>query len=75
MNPSLPERHVPAALFFFNVGVEIGQLGAIASVFALRWLVSRLRLRRPALGRGLVYALGSTAAYWSIERIVAVFTG
>ena len=71
----LPEKHVPAALFFFNVGVEIGQLGAIASVFALRWLVSRLRIQRAALGRGLVYALGSTAAYWSIERIVAVFGG
>ena len=71
----LPEKHVPASLFFFNVGVEIGQLGAIAVVFALRWLVSRLRLQRPALGRGLVYAMGSAAAYWSIERIVAVFRG
>lgn len=71
----LPERHVPTALFFFNVGVEIGQLGIIALVFALRWLASRLRMQRPALGRGLVYAMGSTAAYWSIERVVAVFRG
>jgi len=71
----LPERHVPTALFFFNVGVEVGQLGAIALVFALRWLVTRLRLRRAVFGRGLVYALGSTAAYWSVERILAVFTG
>jgi hypothetical protein len=71
----LPEKHVPAALFFFNVGVEIGQLGAIALVFALRFLVSRLRVQRAVLGRGLVYAMGSTAAYWSIERILAVFAG
>ncbi len=71
----LPEKHVPAALFFFNVGVEIGQLGAIALVFALRWLAFRLRLQRAALGRSLVYAMGSTAAYWSVERIIAVFSG
>jgi len=71
----LPERHVPAALLFFNVGVEIGQLGVIGLVFALRWAVHRLHVRREAVARGLVYVMGVTAAYWSVERVLVVFTG
>jgi len=63
----LPERHVPAALLFFNVGVELGQLGVIVPLFALRSLVSR-----PRGGRGVVYAMGTTAAYWTIGRILAL---
>ena len=69
----LPEKHVPSALLFFNVGVEIGQLLAIASFIALGSLLTRIS-RRPAwLERGLVYAMGATAAFWSIERGLAVF--
>jgi len=70
----LPEKHVPMALLFFNVGVELGQLGVIALAFALRALVARLRLRAE-VGRGLVYAMGTVAAYWSVDRILTVFTG
>jgi hypothetical protein len=70
----LPENHVPTALLFFNVGVELGQLGVIALAFALRALVARLRLRAE-VGRGLVYAMGTIAAYWSVDRILTVFTG
>jgi hydrogenase/urease accessory protein HupE len=69
----LPETHVPSALLFFNVGVEIGQLMAIALFIVLGSLLTRLS-RRPAwLERGLVYAMGATAAFWSIERGLAVF--
>ena len=70
----LPEKHVPTALLFFNVGVELGQLGVIALAIALRTLVARLRLRAE-VGRGLVYAMGTLAAYWSVDRILAVFAG
>jgi hydrogenase/urease accessory protein HupE len=69
----LPENHVPAALLFFNVGVELGQLAAIAVVIAVSWLASRGGLRRTWLRPGLVYAMGAVAASWSIERISAVF--
>jgi hydrogenase/urease accessory protein HupE len=69
----LPEKHVPTALLFFNVGVELGQLGVIALAFALRALVARLRLR-PEVGRGLVYAMGTIAAYWSVDRILRILT-
>jgi hypothetical protein len=71
----LPERHLPVALLFFNVGVELGQLGVIALASLLIALALRLGLRRQRVGQGLAYAMGTVAAYWSIERIVAVFTG
>lgn len=73
LETGLPEEHVPSALFFFNVGVELGQLGAIAVFLAAGWLVTRVK-RRPAwTTRAFVYAMGSTAAYWSLERGAAMF--
>ena len=53
----LPQGHIPLALLFFSVGVEIGQLLFIAtvlSVFALgtcaaKWLRSSMQLRRKRL--------------------------
>lgn len=68
----VPERHVPTALLCFNVGVELGQLGIIAVVLVGRALVRRLRLARPWMRPGLVYAMGSLAAYWTIDRLGAV---
>ena len=68
----VPERHVPAALLFFNVGVELGQLAVIAAALSLQALGARLRVERPWLRRGLIYAMGGLAAYWSIDRIGAV---
>jgi hydrogenase/urease accessory protein HupE len=68
----LPENHLPVALLCFNVGVEIGQLLTVASV----WLAWRLLQRWPALTRGrvpLLYGIGSVAAYWSWLRIAAIF--
>jgi hydrogenase/urease accessory protein HupE len=69
----LPEQHLPAALFAFNLGVELGQLGVIAAVIGLRALVARLRVARPWMRSGLVHAMGGVAAYWSLDRIVAIF--
>jgi hydrogenase/urease accessory protein HupE len=69
----LPERHMLVALLTFNVGVEAGQLLVVGLAFLLcsalsRWPPSVLA-RAPAL-----YAIGSVAAYWSIERIVTLLT-
>jgi hydrogenase/urease accessory protein HupE len=69
----VPEQHVPAALLCFNVGVELGQLAVIAAVLGLRLLATRLRLARPWMRSGLVYAMGSLAAFWSLDRIGSVF--
>ena len=75
LETGLPEKHVPSALLFFNVGVELGQLAAIALFLAVGWLVKRSE-RRPAwTTRAFIYAMGSVAAYWSLERGVAMFNG
>jgi hypothetical protein len=67
----LPETHLPLALFSFNLGVELGQLFAVAVAYAVvrTPVVGRYlgRARRPAL-----YAVGTLAAYWSWSRIAAI---
>lgn len=72
----LPENAVPAALLFFNLGVETGQLFFVAAVFAMLGLARRLApavatdtwdvARR--LARPVAYAIGSMASFWLIER-------
>jgi len=70
----MPEQAVPLALLFFNVGVELGQLVFIAAVFGFAWLVRLAAVRVPhAWQRALAYGIGSVAAFWVVERTVAVF--
>jgi len=59
---------------FFNVGVEIGQLLFIASVFAavalFRRITRRINVPQPAWAWAVPpYAIGSLGAYWVIQRI------
>jgi hydrogenase/urease accessory protein HupE len=73
----LPQNSIPIALLFFNVGVEIGQLFFIASVFAVialgRRIERRINVPHPAWAWALPpYAIGSLAVFWVIQRI-AVF--
>jgi hypothetical protein len=57
-------------LLTFNGGVEIGQLLVVGIAYAVarasHWPKFML-VRVPAL-----YAIGSVAAYWSIDRIVTI---
>jgi hypothetical protein len=65
----LPQGAIPLALLCFNVGIELGQLAFVATVLAIRHTLRALALPTPAWGRTLtVYAIGSLAAYWMIER-------
>jgi hydrogenase/urease accessory protein HupE len=67
----LPEGEVPAALLAFNLGVEAGQLAVVLSVLAI--LGALQRLARPAFApamRVAAYAIGITASYWLIDRLV-----
>jgi len=72
----LPQTAIPIALLFFNIGVEIGQLLFIALVFAAIALARQVRRRfavpQPMWAwRVAPYAIGSVAAFWTIQRIVA----
>ena len=69
----LPRDHALAALFLFNVGVEIGQLAVIAAGIALAWLVTvaRIRVPRPVVHAPL-YAVGALSAYWFVARTAAI---
>jgi hydrogenase/urease accessory protein HupE len=68
----LPQGHIPTALLFFNVGVEIGQLFFVAAVATLVALVGRSRLRLPQWVELLPsYAIGSVAMFWVVQRVVS----
>ena len=72
----LPERAIPLALLFFNLGVEAGQLAFVLALLVLhrlagRALEARLANLRPAMG----YALGALATLWFFERLPAVWGG
>jgi hydrogenase/urease accessory protein HupE len=71
----LPAGEKVAALLFFNLGVETGQVAIILGVFGAIAAVSRV-VRAPARGavfaRPLGYALGVVAAFWFIERTAAI---
>jgi hydrogenase/urease accessory protein HupE len=78
----LPQSDIPVALLFFNVGVELGQLIFITVVVAALWTGSRLMDRtgpreggpwkaEAAIRAPVAYLVGSTAAFWVVQRIVA----
>lgn len=68
----LPEGHIPVALLFFNLGVEVGQLLFIAAVLTLVTGARRIPMAWPRWA-GLVppYAIGSLAMFWVIQRVAA----
>lgn len=64
----LPQVAIPFALLFFNLGVEAGQLLFIAAVLLI-WAGLR-KINWPQwIWRAPVYAIGSMAAFWTIERV------
>ena len=72
-NIGLPQKGVPLALAFFNVGVEAGQLLFIAIVLllmaAFKIINISSRYRHPKI---VPYAIGSMAAFWVFERVYAI---
>jgi hydrogenase/urease accessory protein HupE len=67
----LPQQAIPLALLFFNIGVELGQLLFIAGVVVVAQIAKRLAVPHPVwLPRFSAYAIGSVAAFWTIERVV-----
>ena len=77
----LPQKDVPLALLFFNVGVEVGQLLFIAAVVAVFSVLTRLLRQQGSRDHGpwhseslirtpVAYAIGSVAAFWTVQRVV-----
>lgn len=74
----LNNADIPIALFFFNVGVELGQLSIVTLSLGLIWtarrLLPHLENRAYSLQRGLSYGLGGIAVFWLIERAPSLIT-
>jgi hydrogenase/urease accessory protein HupE len=73
----LPQQDIPLALLCFNVGVELGQLFFILSVFAVvavaRYIRRRVDLPQPVWAwRIAPYAIGSVSSVWLIQRVLAL---
>lgn len=67
----LPGQAVPLALFFFNLGVEAGQLIFVSAVLAAGWAIRNIQLiPRRQSQFAASYTIGGVAAMWMIERVV-----
>ena len=65
----LPRADIPLALFAFNLGIELGQLLAIAALGAVILVVRRVDLVPwPWTRTAMANVIGVMAAYWLIER-------
>jgi hydrogenase/urease accessory protein HupE len=68
----LPQKHIPVALLFFNVGVEVGQLLFIAAVLTFISAMRRVNVRLPRWAVLVPpYAIGAMAMFWVIQRVAA----
>lgn len=68
----LPETAIPVALLMFNVGVEAGQLVFVAALVSAALAMRRItRLPFSRVSRAVSYAIGSVAAFWTIERVAS----
>ncbi len=66
----LPSSQIPLALLMFNLGVEVGQLVFVAVVFASLSLLAYVHRASSQFLRSTVpFAIGGTAAFWTIQRM------
>ncbi|MEM8683040.1 MAG: HupE/UreJ family protein [Pseudomonadota bacterium] len=71
----LPAENLPAALLFFNVGVELGQLAFVFLIIAIGWAHRELKVVLPRWTEAVaVYAMGSLAAFWFLDRFGAILS-
>lgn len=70
----LPREALGWSLLLFNLGIEAGQLLIIALMLSIVWLSKRNNLlQAPGWQNTFTFAMGSVAAYWTIDRIAVVF--
>ena len=69
----LPRDNLLLALLLFNIGVELGQLAVVAVALAAVWGLDRTRVEVPRwLAFAPLYGSGCLAAYWFVDRTVAI---
>jgi hydrogenase/urease accessory protein HupE len=65
----LPRAEIVQSLLWFNVGVELGQVGFVVLALALARSFRVLELRWPLVVARLPgYAVGTCGAYWTLQR-------
>ncbi|CAH1671252.1 HupE/UreJ family protein [Chelatococcus sp.] len=69
----LPQRDIPLALLFFNVGVEIGQLAFIAAILAVVYAARLIFTFGRPMRVAAAYGVGAVAAFWTVDRLSAIF--
>ncbi len=70
----LPEAAIPLALLFFNIGVEIGQIIFVSGILLLIASLSRMHIKLSGFWKPVpVYAMGSVAGFWFIQRLALLF--
>ena len=70
-NIGLPQSEISLALLMFNLGVETGQIIFLLAVLLVWAIIKRFNIKWPANAwKWMPYAIGSLAAFWTIERIV-----
>jgi hypothetical protein len=68
----IPQNEVPLALLMFNVGVETGQVVFVLGVTLLLTAIHKVRSgSAEALIRAAPYAIGSLAAFWTVQRVAS----
>jgi hypothetical protein len=65
----LPTENLPAALLFFNVGVELGQISFVLIVLALLWSHRMLKTSFPRWSESAaIYGIGTIGCFWFMTR-------
>ncbi len=68
----LPEDNLWISLLLFNIGIEAGQIAVILLLTALSW-VSRSFQEQDRFNKGAGWAMGCSAAFWTIDRTFLLF--
>jgi len=72
----LPQGDIPFALLMFNLGVEAGQLAFVGLILLLIAALKSIEIRLPRRLEPMpAYVVGILGAYWTIDRIAAMFGG
>ncbi|OGQ14028.1 MAG: hypothetical protein A2138_08965 [Deltaproteobacteria bacterium RBG_16_71_12] len=67
----VPGDQVPLALFLFNLGVELGQLAALALVLPVLYALRRRGLFAERATRALSLAVVALGVFWLVERLLS----